>query len=346
MGGVVSSFSQLGTTIVAGTVGAVVYKVANSLMTAGKKFFYNVICSKVQVSTKDNPKLVYAIKRAVENSVSKNRLNVMIDGTTEPNFTLGYNTYRIKTQKCGYIWVIYNENIVTLYALPNIGIRPLRCQSKIEKLKQYITKVYKTYCRPSKMIMKFISNTDKWSFPIVCSPTNFKMSNATPEMKLALDDIEKFKSNSTVYSSLGVPYRRGYLLYGTTGAGKTTVIELAAKSHNMSIYNLTLNSDNMNDTTLLNLFSNVPANSIIAIEEIDKQLKSLQNNKRANVTIGGLLSGIDGPQRLSHGSIVIMTANTNNFVDTEIQKCLFRRGRIDRQIEFTTRINIEFNIFG
>lgn len=345
MGAFLSVIAKHGSTIIAGAVGVLVYSVMGSIVKIGKKIFYNVICSKVRIIGADSPKSLYSIKHQLELLVDKNKLNVMTDGPTEAKFTLAYGTYRVKTPELGHVWAQYTEEGITLYTLPSVGIWPPRCQSKSIDIKKFAADTYKKHCAPSEMIMTFTSSKDKWSFPIIRRPTQFKKENLTPDMKRALLDISKFKRNSQVYLDKGVPYRRGYLLYGLTGGGKTTVVELAAKEHNMTLYNLTLNGNEMNDNVLTNLFAAVPPNSIVVLEEIDKQLKALQNNKLANVTIGGLLSAIDGPQRMSNGSLVMLTANTDDFLDKETSSYLFREGRIDRKIEFKTKIDIDMGLY-
>jgi len=54
----------------------------------------------------------------------------------------------------------------------------------------------------------------------------------------------------------------------------------------------------------------VPLHFIIYIEEIDKQLATLMENNRIKISIGGLLTALDGSQRLSDGTIIILTSNT------------------------------------
>lgn len=94
-----------------------------------------------------------------------------------------------------------------------------------------------------------------------------------------------------------------------------------------SKYNVS--SKNISDAVLINLFSTVTPKSVI-INEIDKQMKGLKNNGSANVTVSGLLSAIDGPQRLNNSVIVILTSNTIDFLDPDDMLALLRPGRIDR----------------
>jgi chaperone BCS1 len=185
--------------------------------------------------------------------------------------------------------------------------------------------------------MFFTSDNDKWSIPICRQPRDFSKIILTADMQAMVGDVQGFMKNKDVYASKGLPFKRGYLLYGSPGTGKSTCIEVIANMYNMSVYILTLNSRNMTDTTLINLLCRVPPNSIITIEEIDKQMVTLKKNKTANVSVGGLLTAIDGPQRLSHSTIVIMTANTANFLSKGDMFALCRPGRIDQTFNFSTK---------
>ncbi len=343
MGALLATLCEYAPTIIAGAVGVIVYKITETVVTMGKKIFFNIFCSKVEIIGEGNPKALYAIKQEIELLVDPKNLINMQDGPKDAKFSLSYGTYRVKTKQLGHVWAEYTKEGINLYTLPEVGIWPLRCQSRIVDLKSYSKFVYQKHCSPSELIMTFTSNKDKWSFPIMRRPTKFKEANCTDDMKVALNDIDKFKKNMKAYEEKGVPYRRGYLLHGVTGSGKTTIIELAARKHNMTLYSLNLNSNEMTDTILINLVSTVPPDAIIVLEEIDKQIEALQNNQNKYVTIGGILSAIDGPQRLSHGTIVIMTANKKDFVPDDQKEALFRAGRIDRQFEFTTKLDIDLD---
>lgn len=52
--------------------------------------------------------------------------------------------------------------------------------------------------------------------------------------KNLLDDVSNFVDSSEWYASRGIPYRRGYLLYGPPGCGKSSFITaLAGQSRNL-----------------------------------------------------------------------------------------------------------------
>lgn len=102
----------------------------------------------------------------------------------------------------------------------------------------------------------------------------------------------------------------------------------------MRVYLLSLNAKDMTDNVLINLISAVPPRSVLVLDEIDKQLDSIKHNPTVSISVAGLLSALDGPQRLADGITVMLTANRQNILDPSDQKSLLRPGRIDRVYEF------------
>jgi len=159
-------------------------------------------------------------------------------------------------------------------------------------------------------------------------------------MKSVIEYVNEFKTSESIYLSKGIPYRHGLMFCGCPGSGKTTLIEIIAKKYGMSIYNLNINSNDMTDITLNNLVATIQPNSILVLEEIDKQILALKSHPNSYVTLGGIISALDGPQRLSHSSIIIMTANSMNFLDEIESSAMFRKGRIDKTFIFTETLNL------
>ena len=82
--------------------------------------------------------------------------------------------------------------------------------------------------------------------------------------------IEVFKNyffNAFVF--IGIPYRRGYLLHGPPGSGKTSFIQCLAGQLEYNICVLNLGERGMTDDRLSHLLSNTPPQSIILLEDID-----------------------------------------------------------------------------
>ena len=155
-----------------------------------------------------------------------------------------------------------------------------------------------------------------------------------PNVTRVIRDTDEFMSSQNTYKRKNLPYHKGYLLYGAPGTKKSTTIEAMAIKYNMSVYLVNLNSEGMTDTTLINLISTIPEHSLIVFEEIDEQLKTMVDNANNKVSFGGILSAIDGPQRVSNSCLIVMTTNNKDIISDITKRPLFRPGRIDKIFNF------------
>ena len=71
------------------------------------------------------------------------------------------------------------------------------------------------------------------------------------------------------YADRGIPYRRGFLLHGRPGCGKTSFAMAVAGQFKMNIYTVSLVEEGITDAVLLRLFQNVPVGSLVLMEDID-----------------------------------------------------------------------------
>jgi chaperone BCS1 len=69
--------------------------------------------------------------------------------------------------------------------------------------------------------------------------------------------------------SSGIPFRRGYLLYGSPGSGKTSIIHSLAGELGLNIYIITLSKDGLDDNSLNSLIASLPEHCIAIMEDID-----------------------------------------------------------------------------
>lgn len=158
-----------------------------------------------------------------------------------------------------------------------------------------------------------------------------------------VDDVQDFIDSPAWYRERGIPYRRGYLLYGPPGCGKTSFITALAGHLSYSICVLNLSDRSMSDDRLQHRLADAPENSIILLEDVDaafvtrEQLMEADDvdskKKAANeaafqglnrLTFSGLLNAIDGVTS-TEGRIVFMTTN---YVD-RLDPALIRPGRVD-----------------
>lgn len=316
--------------------GTIAYKLIDNITHYGYSIIYDYFYIKKVIKSEINPRSLFSIKTEIE-LLNRHSLRNINDGSTTPRFSLDYGIYTIITELLGLIIVYYDAKGMVIYCRPEWMIWPwYNLINRTIRFETYLTDIYRKHCSPEEYQILYTNSTSLWSPPKIRRHTIFPNKSLNTSMNYTLTDINVFKNSSRSYEQNGELYRRGYLLYGIVGSGKTSLIEIVAKRHAMDIYSINLNTPNMNDETLVNLISDIPPNSLIAFDEIDKQIQAFTNNKY--LSIGGLLTSIDGPIRLNHGCIVIMTAETNTFLPKPYMEALCRRGRLDKQIYFDKQI--------
>uniref|UniRef100_A0A224YTN7 Mitochondrial chaperone BCS1 n=1 Tax=Rhipicephalus zambeziensis TaxID=60191 RepID=A0A224YTN7_9ACAR len=147
-----------------------------------------------------------------------------------------------------------------------------------------------------------------------------------------LADIQEFIANPQWYADRGIPYRRGYLLYGPPGCGKSSFITALAGALEYSICVLNLSERGLSDDRLQHLMSVAPQQSIILLEDIDAAFVSREESSTvkaayeglSRVTFSGLLNMLDGVAS-AEARIVFMTTNHLDRLDP----ALIRPGRVD-----------------
>ncbi|KAI0907814.1 BCS1 N terminal-domain-containing protein [Ustulina deusta] len=182
--------------------------------------------------------------------------------------------------------------------------------------------------------------------------------------KELIDDVTDYLNPTTQrwYANRGIPYRRGYLLHGPPGTGKSSLSLALAGFFKMRIYIVSLSSVNATEEVLGNLFAELPRRCVVLLEDIDsaglthtRDTNDTPNNPppssnddmepgqitRGNgdttnnstpsfrLSLSGLLNILDGVAS-QEGRILIMTTN---HVD-KLDKALIRPGRVDMVVEF------------
>lgn len=143
-----------------------------------------------------------------------------------------------------------------------------------------------------------------------------------------LNDLNDFIHSHQWYSDRGIPYRRGYLLFGPPGSGKTSLIQALAGELEYNICILNLAEKTLTDDRLNHLMNNVPARSLLLLEDVDsafsERKQSSEQGYFSGVTFSGLLNALDGVASADE-RIIFMTTNHPERLDP----ALIRPGRVD-----------------
>ena len=167
-------------------------------------------------------------------------------------------------------------------------------------------------------------------------PREFNTLFMDPNIKADIMlDAKNFLRKELWYSDRGIPYRRGYMLEGVPGGGKSSTIFALASALNLPIY--VINAGSMtSDSALEDAFQSA-GRGLVVIEDLDalaagesreivKGKDKGDANKKMGISLSGLLNAIDGVAA-KEGRILIVTSNHPENLDP----ALMRPGRIDRR---------------
>jgi len=156
----------------------------------------------------------------------------------------------------------------------------------------------------------------------------------------ALSEIKTWLANEKWFRSKGIPWRRGWLLHGQPGSGKSTLVRSIAMEFDLPVYVLDLSG--MTNDSLASAWQDIQQNAptIALIEDIDaifdgRKNISAQNTTRDMLTFDCLLNTISGVGN-SDGVFLFVTTNHLEKLDPAIgvpkDGMSSRPGRIDRVI--------------
>ncbi|XP_068659260.1 AAA-ATPase At4g25835-like [Aristolochia californica] len=191
-----------------------------------------------------------------------------------------------------------------------------------------------------------------WASVPFCHPSTFETLALEPELKEEMKrDLTAFVDGQEFYRRVGRAWKRGYLLYGPPGSGKSSLIAAIANYLRYDVYDLELTkvSDN---SELRELLIQTTNRSIIVIEDIDcsldltgdrHMLKTKRSEQRSSfgaddgedgrVTLSGLLNFTDGLWSCCGEERIIVF--TTNHIDN-VDPALIRHGRMDVHVQLGT----------
>jgi hypothetical protein len=179
---------------------------------------------------------------------------------------------------------------------------------------------------------------DKEKYVLVSRKRPRKMSSIfiNPQVRDAIiADATHFLESREWFSDHGVPYRKGYMLHGKPGTGKSTLILALANVLNLNVYVVNTNSINT-DQSLENAFQ-MAGTGIVVMEDLDavkagavrpEDGKLDEDKSTFGISLSGLLNAIDGIAS-KEGRILFVTSNHPENLDP----ALTRPGRIDKTFE-------------
>lgn len=148
-----------------------------------------------------------------------------------------------------------------------------------------------------------------------------------------VSDLKEFLSSGKWYNDRGIPYRRGYLLHGPPGTGKSSFVQALAGEFDYGIARLNLSERGLTDDRLDHLLSIVPRRTLVLLEDADAAFGNRRTQtdadgyRGANVTFSGLLNAIDGVASAEERVLFL----TTNHVE-RLDGALVRPGRVDMTI--------------
>ncbi|ELU44065.1 BCS1-like ATPase [Rhizoctonia solani AG-1 IA] len=163
---------------------------------------------------------------------------------------------------------------------------------------------------------------------------------------MLLTDAKDFLRSEDWYAERGIPFRRGYLLHGVPGSGKTSLIHALAGELGLDIYVVSLNMKG--DNTLANLMGRIPQRCILLLEDLDaaftrgtsrdtkstgaptaKTAAETKADDPNTLSLSGLLNCLDGVAA-AEGRLLFATTNHIERLDP----ALSRPGRMDVWVDF------------
>lgn len=217
--------------------------------------------------------------------------------------------------------------------------------------------MYKEQLQKVPKMFRLHRNRDKpndrifvWKGVPTHSTKSFDTVVLNAELKTMLQtDVERFLQSGKWYSDMAISYKRGFMLYGPAGTGKTSLVLAISNLAEYDIYCMDLSKIN-SDSELDEAFEQLPDKCTVLCEDIDcmtdivkkreyqkVQIETKESNsngnsnnndvdrsKKSTLSLSSLLNHLDGVCN-NHGRIYVMTTNHIEHLDS----ALIRPGRID-----------------
>ncbi|KAE8010535.1 hypothetical protein FH972_006901 [Carpinus fangiana] len=206
----------------------------------------------------------------------------------------------------------------------------------------HIMNKHKVVKKEKKVLKHYTRRSGVWQSSVLEHPATFDTVAMEPALKKAiLDDLDRFLRRKSFYKKVGKAWKRGYLLYGSPGTGKTSLIAAMANYLKFDVYDLELSGVHSNEDLMKSL-RNTSNRSILVVEDIECNIevqdRSQEDGDRAlnhqfkRFTLSCLLNSIDGLwTKGSDERIIVFTTNHKDQIDP----ALLSPGRMDMHINLS-----------
>ena len=172
-------------------------------------------------------------------------------------------------------------------------------------------------------VFRYTADKSTWKKTAVRMARSLDCLALSDEAVMVLDDARDFAKKQEWYAKRNVPYRRGYLLAGPPGTGKTTLIDCVAACCKMDLALIQLSG--LTDGKMQDMVLSAPQDSILVFEDID----CMTEHTSTESSLAGLLNVIDGLDAQT-GRLVFFTTNHPE----RLSEAFLRAGRCDVKAYF------------